>query len=74
MLSDVVMFLIMFMYSDTLKMIVWCENVDVFTKVDRSLPGALMWPTRSCFVGNLPVGLFFKRYAVGKFIASIHSK
>ena len=60
------------MYSDTLKMIVWRENVDVFTKVDRSLPG--MWRIRSCFVENLPVGLFCKRYAVGKFIASIHPK
>ena len=62
------------MYSDTLKMIVWRENVDVFTKVDRSLPGALMWRTRSCFVENLPVGQFCEHYSVGKFIAPIHSK
>ena len=61
-------------YSDTLKMIVWCENVDVFTKVDRSLPGALLWRIRSCFVENLPVGLLCERSAVGKFIAPIHSK
>ena len=59
-------------YSDTLKMIVWRENVDVSTKVDRSLPG--MWRIRSCFMENVPVGLFRKRCAVGKFIASIHSK
>ena len=62
------------MYSDTLKMIVWRENVGVFNKVDRSLPGAVMMQTRSCFVEILPVGLFCKHYAVGKFIASIHSK
>ena len=53
------------MYSDTLKMIVWRKNVGVFTKVDRSLPGALIWRTRSCFVENLPVSLFYERYAVG---------
>ena len=53
------------MYSDTLKMIVWRKNVDVFTKVDRSLPGTLIWRTRSCFVENLPVSLFCERYAVG---------
>ena len=53
------------MYSDPLKMIVWRKNVDVFTKVDRSLPGALIWRTRSFFVENLPVSLFCKRYAVG---------
>ena len=53
------------MYSDPLKMIVWRKNVDVFTKVDRSLPGGLIWRTRSCFVENLPVSLFCKRYDVG---------
>ena len=50
------------MYSDTLKMIVWGGNVEVFTKVDRSLPK------------NLTMGLFCERYAVGKFIGPNHSK